>query len=191
MTDIQQQVLIGSVLGGSSLIKQPKGKNYYLTMRSQDSLWLRYKIAELYNYFMSAELSQYGKTYCCNTVCSSEFTLYREKLYKNNKRFASEKILDRINDLGLAIWFIEGGGWAGRDRKNAYINTTMLSSSSDVIWNYFKNILDFDCSLHVSKNRQRLLFGVRSSQKLMSIILPKYPDFLIQRLTHSTLLNHD
>jgi len=191
MTDIQQQVLIGTVLGGSSLIKQPKGKNYYLTMRSQDSLWLKYKIAELHNYFMSADLSQYGKTYCCNTICLDEFTLYREKLYKNNKRFASEKILDRINDLGLAIWFIEGGGWAGRNRKNAYINTTMLSSSSDVIWNYFQNILDFECCLHVSKNRQRLLFGVKSSQKLMSIILPKYPDFLIQRLTQSTLLNHD
>ena len=37
-------VLIGTILGGSSLAKPPRGKNYYLSMRSQNKQWLQYKI---------------------------------------------------------------------------------------------------------------------------------------------------
>ena len=188
ITDIQEQIIIGAVLGGCSLIKQPKGKNYYLSMRSSDCMWLKYKMAELYNCFQSTEFSCQVKTYRCNTICLEELSYFYKLLYKDGKRYASSSILEKLRDIGLAIWFIETGGWAGRNRKNAYINTTLLGlESSYIVENYFNSLHGINCKLHIGKNRMKVLFSVPSSEKLMKIILPKYPNYLIQKIEREGL----
>ena len=51
LKESQKQVLYGTILGGSSLIKPEKGKNCYLAMRDNDRLWLSYKIESLQEFF--------------------------------------------------------------------------------------------------------------------------------------------
>lgn len=181
MTDIQEQVLIGAVWGGSSLVKQPRGRNYYLTMRSKDPTWLHYKIAELCNYFTSSELTKQYSTYRCSSVCSNEFTECYERLYCNGKRCITEPVLEGMRDIGLAIWFLEGGGWAGRDRKNAYINTTLLRENTPLALDYF-NSLGMTCALNKTKGRQKILFSVPGTKKLFRVIAPRFPNFVCERL---------
>lgn len=181
MIDIQEQVIIGAVLGGSSLIKQPKGRHYYLMMRSKDPLWLQYKIAELHNFFSSSELSQQNNTHRCSSICSKEFTELHQKLYCGKKRFISIGILDKFRDIGLAIWFLESGGFTGRNRKNAYLNTTLIKDTSYLACDYF-NSMDIKCKVHKTKERQKILFSVQGTSKLLRIIAPKFPNFIYERM---------
>ena len=182
-SDIQKQIIIGSILGGCSLSKQPKGKNYYLSMRSKDLLWLRYKMEELYNCFETTEVSRQNVTYICNTQSSESFTEIYNVLYKDGKRHITTKLLDNLKDIGLAIWFIEGGGWGGRGRKNAYINTTLLSEgSSELIEDYFNSMSGIRCSINCARDRKKILFSVKGTEAILRIILPKFPPFMIQRM---------
>ncbi len=183
LTDIQEQIIIGCVLGGCSLSKQSKGKNYYLAMRSKDILWLKYKMEELYNCFETTEVSRQNITYMCNSHCSESFTCFHEMLYKNGKRDVTTHLLDKLKDIGLAIWFIEAGGWGGRDRKNAYINTTLLSdNSSEIIKDYFNSMIGIRCSINTAKDRRKILFSVKGTEKILKLILPKFPPFMLQRI---------
>jgi len=68
MFDWQEQIIIGTVLGGSSLTKPPKGKNYYLSMRSKEELWLRFKMGHLQSYYKEFDLQSYNGTFRANTV---------------------------------------------------------------------------------------------------------------------------
>lgn len=181
MIDIQEQVIIGTVLGGSSLVKQARGRNYHLAMRSRDELWLKYKIKELEGFFTSGDLAKQNRTYRCNTSCSPELTQMYHRLYRDGKRYASEELLNNLRDIGLAIWFLEGGGWAGRNCKNAYLNTTMLGDSTELILTYFNN-MEIKCSLNKTKNRQKVLFSVKGTEKLLRVIAPKFPPFICDRL---------
>lgn len=181
MIDIQEQVVIGAVLGGSSLVKQPKGLNYCLMMRSEDPLWLQYKIAELHNFFSSSELCKQNSTYRCSSICSKEFTALYQKLYCGKKRHVTIDVLENFRDIGLAIWFLESGGFTGRNRKNAYINTTLIGDTSNLVCDYF-NSMDIKCKIHVTKERQKILFSVQGTNKLLKIIASKFPDFIYNRL---------
>jgi len=181
MTDIQEQVAIGAVLGGSSLIKQPKGRHYHLMMRSKDALWLQYKIAELHNFFSSSELSQQNRTYRCASICSQEFTDLHHKLYFGKNRCVSTDVLDKFRDIGLAIWFLESGGFTGRNRKNAYINTTLIKNTAYLACDYF-NSMNIKCKINKTKERQKILFSVQGTSKLLKIIASKFPDFILDKI---------
>lgn len=188
MTDLQQQVVIGAVLGGSSITKQPRGKNYYLSMRSKDSVWLQYKIAELHNYFYSASLAQQNNTYRCNSICSTEFTKLYEMLYRKNLRYVSEDILNKVQDMALAIWFIEGGGWAGRNRKNAYLNTTLLGKEgTETVQKYLNDICDIPCNVNKNKQRRKVLFTVKGTAKLIAVIGHRFPPFYVERIKRAPI----
>ena len=72
--NFQSQILIGSVLGGSSLVKPPKGVNYYLSMRSNNDKWLMYKISEMPDFFTNCNISCYKGTLRCNSCCHKKIT---------------------------------------------------------------------------------------------------------------------
>jgi hypothetical protein len=47
VTTAQRFLIIGTILGGSSIIKPKKGKNCYLSMRDKDISWLKHKADQL------------------------------------------------------------------------------------------------------------------------------------------------
>lgn len=181
LNDWQKQIIVGSVLGGSSLVKQPKGKNYYLSMRSKDTLWLQYKMEELKGCFKNTELKRDGRTYRSNSICSEAFTELHKTLYKEGKRHINNDILDMLTDTGMAVWFLEGGGLTGRNKKNAYINTTKYGKiGSETIRSYFNDILDVYCNINWNKERMRVVMKVDGTEKLLKTISHRFPDYMLQ-----------
>lgn len=179
LTDLQKQIIVGTVLGGSSLIRPPTGKNYYLAMRDADPLWLLYKIEELEGCFKSTRLIQDGKTYRCNSICAEAFTELHDHMYRDGKRSVSEEVLSPLRDIGLAVWFLDGGGKTGRDKKNIYLNTTKFGTAgTQVILDYF-NSMSLACNLNQSNGRIRVVFSVEGTEALLRIIAPRFPPFLL------------
>lgn len=177
-----RDIIVGTILGGSSLTKPPKGINYYLSMRSCNPLWLTYKTQELEKYFSGVNLIKDGTTYRCNSHCSEDFTYLHDIMYQEQKRVLTEKILYPMMDIGLAIWFLDGGGKTGREKKNLYLNTTKIGKEgTDLAVTYF-NEMDLKCKPTISNNRIRILFSVKGSLGFMKIIAHRIPEFMWNKI---------
>lgn len=180
--DFQHQILIGTVLGGSSLVKPPKGKNYYLSMRGKNEEWLRYKMAEMPNFFKTGAIHKYGNTFRCNSACSEVLTEIKEILYSKNHRKVTMEVLDSLRDIALAVWFLDGGSKTGRDRKNAYINTTKFGESgTKTVLKYF-NEVGMPCNINRDGDRLKVLFTVEGSSAFLKLIAHRFPPFMYSRL---------
>ncbi len=179
---ISDQVLIGTVLGGSSLVKPPKGVNYYLSMRSQNDLWLQYKAAEMPKFFDKTKLNWYNNTFRCNSKCSEILTEFHSQLYQKTQRKITMELLDKLMDIGIAIWFLESGSKTGRDRKNAYINTTKFGENGTKLIHQYFNEVDMICNINRDGNRTKVLFTVEGTIELFKTIVPCVPNFMLHRL---------
>jgi hypothetical protein len=180
--NLQNQVLMGTILGGSSLVKPPKGKNYYLSMRNKDEKWLRYKMAEMHSYFQKPKLHLYNNTYRANSSCSPNLTEMQATLYEGNKRIVEMEALNTLMDIGIAIWFLDGGSKTGRGRKNAYINTTKFGEQgTEVVLQYF-NEVGMPCHINRDGKRLKILFTVDGTIILFKTIAHRFPSFMYHRL---------
>jgi len=190
MDETQKQIVTGTVLGGSSLYKQSKGRNYFLSMRSKDPVWLWYKIAILQSYFTSDKLTQQNVTYRCCSICHEDFTDLYHLLYKDDKRHLTEEILNKITATGLMTWWLEGGGWAGRGKKNAYLNTTMLGEEgTNLVQRYFSEYYGIKCNVNKNKNRRKVLLSVQGTLKFWKTVEDKFPNFYITRIEKALKAN--
>lgn len=174
--------MIGTILGGSSLVKPPKGVNYYLSMRSQNEMWLKYKVAEMSDYFKDTNLRKYGSTFRCNSACMEELTEMKEMLYEGNRRKIKMDILDRMTDTGLAVWYLDSGSKTGRGKKNAYINTTKFGEDgTKIILQYF-NEVGMECNINHDGTRLKVLFTVDGTVNLLKTIAHRFPTFMYHRV---------
>jgi hypothetical protein len=179
---IQNQVLIGTVLGGSSLLKPPKGVNYYLSMRSQNINWLAYKMAEMPDYFSECNANWYTNTYRCNSRCCEGLTSCYNEMYSGNNRRITMDLLNRLRDVGLAIWYLDSGSKTGRGRKNAYINTTKFGEDGTKIVHQYFNEVDMPCNVNRDGDRLKVLFTVGGTEALISVIGHCVPEFMLSRI---------
>ena len=183
----QDQILIGTVLAGSSIVKPPKGKNCYLSMRDKNSKWLQYKMETMTDYFKTTKLHRYSNSYRCNSACCPRLTELRKVLYHENERAVVFEILDPMQSVGLAIWYVDGGGKTGRGKKNVYLNTTKFGEKgSNTVCEYFQTLFNprwGGCSVNRNgNNRWRVLLDVNASFKFLSIIANDLPTFMFHKL---------
>jgi hypothetical protein len=168
-----EQVLMGTILGGSSLIKPSKGKNYFLSMRSTNHLWISWKASQLFPIFNNKFIFKDKNTYRIASKCCPFLTNVYQNFYQNNKRYLSIKVLDSLRDIGVAVWFLEDGGRIGRNKKNAYLNCKKYGIQAKDIETYF-NQMNIKCKL----SSNRIIFSVQGTQKLFKIIAHRFPDFM-------------
>lgn len=177
----QNNILLGTVLGGSSLQKVPKGKEYYLTMRSTNPEWLAYKMEELSPIFSNKVMYIDGKTYRCKSKHLPILTELYRKIYRRKHRNITAANLDPLMDIGICTWYLDAGGKTGRNGKNAYLNVTNLGERGvKASRKYFRTI---ECHSNPSchKKRVRLLFTVKGTEELFRIIEPIVPHIMAHR----------
>lgn len=180
LTDWQKNIVAGTVLGGSSLVMVKNGLHHYLGMRSKNVDWLCYKMAELNGYFYT--YAKHGNTYRCNSRCDDVFTEIYNIYYKDGKRHVSEENLSPLRDIGLAIWFIDGGAMTGRGNRNAYLSTTLFGESgTETVRAYFNDILEIPCTIHRNDGRLRVFFSVEGSESLLKTISHHFPSCILKQ----------
>lgn len=182
MTETQRDIVIGTVLGGSSIVKATKGVNYYLSMRSNNQFWLHYKMQELEEYFRNDQLRLEQKTYRSNSICDEVFTELHELAYLNKERIVSEDLLYPLKSIALMVWYLDGGGRCGRNNKNIYLNTTKLQDKgTKIVMDYFNGMF-MNCTVSSTKKRIRVIFTIDASEKFARIIEDTVPLFMIENL---------
>ena len=180
ISDWHKQLIIGTVLGGSSLVKPKKGRNCYLFMRSADKQWLNYKAQELDALASQRPFTQEGNTVRWHSNCYPIFTEYYELFYKNNKKSVSMQVLDSLRDIGLSTWY----GDCGKLKKDIVIlNTNKFGlEGTEVISQYFREAGIGETKIVKERKYIRLLFSSESTDRFLLTIANRIPDFMHSKL---------
>lgn len=168
----QEQIIIGTILGGSSIIKPPKGKHCYLSMRGKDAKWLQFKACHLQS-LSSAEPFTIEKTNRWHSCCYPVFDDMRKSFYdKKGNRKLDLNILSTLWDVGLAVWFADA---AKRKKDGLILNTHIwgLKNSKTVV-QYFK-LIDWEAKIVYERGRVRIQIDEKSSREVMKTIGHELP----------------
>lgn len=179
VSDWQNQIILGTILGGSTIVKPPKGLNCYLFMRSSDTEWLKYKAVELTDFASQQPLTQDGNTLRWHSNCFPVFNDYRDLFYNGKDKTVSMKTLDGLRDMALAIWY----GDCGRIHKGcAIINTCKFrEKGTKTITQYF-NEIDIDAEMFIERGNHRVRLSKSGTEKFLMTIGHCLPDSMYAKL---------
>lgn len=171
ITQSQKFLIIGTILGGSSIIKPKKGKNCYLSMRDKDLVWLKFKADQLKELTSQSPLT-IETTNRWHSVCYPLFNEYHKMFYEGKNRILNIDCLNLLHDSSLAIWF----GDAGKCRSNSIILNTNIwgKKGTELIMEYFES-LDWKVSLFMERKNYRVKFDEESSKDFLKLVGPYLP----------------
>jgi len=133
-SDIHKSVLLGSILGDGSLLKNRRSKNARLQIGhcTKQLDYLKWK-KELLNPFVkkvtlaekpapkiiNGKKSWSSGYYFINTIAHPDVTKYYNKYYYKGKKRVIEEIVHKLNPLSLAIWLADDGSFSvhGNNKK--------------------------------------------------------------------------
>ena len=98
MSNRQRQVIMGTILGGSSIIFPKHGRTCYLSMRDKRRNWLEYKAVELGSLSSSSPFTV-EKTHRWHSKCYPLFREFYEMFYKKGSRFLHIDTLSALSDI--------------------------------------------------------------------------------------------
>jgi len=198
----QEQVIIGTVLGDGGLYIRDGGKCnalFKVTHREADKEYLfwKYEMLKSSGIFLrppSRRLKKArhegGHVYFHWKLSSRRlpiFTAYHKMFYPNGKKIVTQEILDRLEPLGLAVWYMDDGSLVSRSpriRKSGIVHLVAgrNMSLSTMGFTYEENVLirgwileRFNILFRVSRHYQ--LWGLRLGRraevnKFLDIIRP-------------------
>jgi len=168
----QKFLIVGTILGGSSIIKPKKGKNCYLSMRDKDLNWLKFKAEQLKELTSSSPLT-IETTNRWHSACYPLFNDYHKMFYEGKNRILKIENLNLLHDSSIAIWFGDAGKCKG---KNVFINSNIWGKKgTGLIIEYFRSI-DWNADIFMERKNYRVKLDEDSSNeflKLCSAYLPK------------------
>lgn len=172
VTNSQRFLIIGTILGGSSIIKPKKGKNCYLSMREKDISWLRHKSDQLKDLASQSPMT-IEKTNRWHSVCYPIFNEFYDMFYADGKRNLQVETLNLLHDSSIAIWFGDAGKCKG---ESVVLNTNIWGErGTNLIVDYFKS-LEWDASVMLERKNFRVKLDKSSSGDFLSMVssyLPK------------------
>ena len=193
----QEQILFGSVLGDGNLKKNNEQTAYFREEHSSKQApyvkWLGEKLGNL-----SSNICL--KTKRNNAIIESRHLLRFGDLYNifypKGKKIVPEEIVERINPLGIALWYCGDGtlqigtSWwkrkeyIRRPRATIYTNGFQDKVSQQRILRIFHRF-DIKATLRKISKYRALLFSVSQSKKLFELIAPYVPPVMWYKLPTS------
>lgn len=179
ITSRQRNFIIGTILGGSSIVKPSKGKNCYLSMRSKDLVWLKFKAEELKS-LASYEPITVEKTNRWHSICYPLFNEFNQMFYDGaSERKLDMEVLNLLQDVALAIWFGDCGKY---ENGQVILNTHIWGETgSQAIADYLA-CLECPAEVFRERNNYRVRLVEKSSVDFLKIIVPHLPKFLLDKI---------
>jgi hypothetical protein len=172
ITSRQRAIIIGTILGGSSVVKPKKGKNCYLSMRSKDLSWLKFKAKELHNLATKDPITS-EKTYRWHSICYPLFNEFEEMFYENKERKLNSDVLNLLQDTSLGVWYKDCGSLS---KNQITLNTHIWGKEgTEKILEYFDS-LEWDSEIIRERNNYRIKLSENSSNE----ILKMYNNLMVQ-----------
>lgn len=153
LTSEQRQVVLGTLLGDGSLTHQ-NGRNSSLRVShclAQEDL-LRMKMSYLKGWITPSsprEELHLGKIQMnFSTYTHSDFTELYHQFYPGGKKIVPELVLDELQPLGLAVWFMDDGSHMSKKRG---LRFHVASFSEGDCHHLITMLLHWDVVAHLGK----------------------------------------
>lgn len=102
--------------------------------------------------------------------------LLRRILYKDGfKNIYNRKLLNRLDPIHLAIWYMDDGGLSQKKRNgkvcsnDLMINTHTTKENNQIIINYFKEVWNINFTQVKNRGYYRLRCGTKEARKFLEI----------------------
>ncbi len=111
-TNREKQIVLGTLLGNSSIIFPKKSKYPHLQMResiSKGGNWIRCKAHELKKFSRPKSFIADKDSFRWNSISNNCWNYFYSLCYKDGEKNIPSKWLDQLTDYGLACWFMDKG----------------------------------------------------------------------------------
>ena len=171
VTAQQKFLIIGTILGGSSIIRPKKGKNCYLSMRDKDIDWLKHKADQIKDLASQSPMT-IEKTNRWHSVCYPLFNEFYEMFYDNGNRSLKMKDLNLLHDSSIAVWFGDSGKCNG---KNVVLNTNIWGKTGTESVVEYLSSLDWKSSVFLERGNYRIKIDEDSSEEFLNMVASYLP----------------
>lgn len=186
-TELQKQVIIGSLLGDGSLHKPKNGVNYHFSVAhcAKQKEYLEYKRQLLYPFSSEIDIysrldKRYNHIYTSHrfSTKSHPYLTELEKLfYTNRVKKIPLVLIEQMAPIALAMWYLDDGNVAKRTHQLASVcfEFDELEEACEII------SAKFDLMCYPQKSR-RIFIASESNEKFISIIEPFTPTSMRYKL---------
>jgi len=177
---IARQLILGSLLGGAHVVKKGRCFMFREERRSSVKEYLKWKTSIL------------GISYKENTrtvlIWSKNHpyiaNLYSKNLDNSGKIKITVELLDSIDDLGLLVWYLGGGGYDNRS-QTCRLTTKAETQVKKMLIEWFKT----KWNIEPKATKRGLLFRVKETEKLLTLLYPMFrqyalPECIVDKMGH-------
>ncbi len=181
LTNIQKQVVLGSMLGDGHLTKRKSGKcRLALGHTSPQKEYLLWKMELMSPLFLAKPNKRIGKPnnlYHSCTIVHDYFSsiyssFYRKKKGKNTP-IIKRKDLNKIEPMGLLIWYLDDGSFSNDNIIKFATHSYTLSENKAIkiwLWQKYRIKATIHNEKSLSNTMYYLMLDVGNSKKFLNII---------------------
>jgi len=191
LTSEQYQIIAGSLLGDGSAGIEINRARYHTnhSLKQKEYVdWLRSKLGRLVR--AEPRISKNGGwgeyNYSFGTLGHPEILALAEELYINGKKTVTRSYLDRLDSLGLAVWFMDDGSTSGMWSTHSF-----SEEENKLIQEYLLEKWGIESTVYFvsDKNLYCILVKNSSLKVLRKIITPYIPECMQYKVGNGTYNN--
>lgn len=190
LTQNQQDILVGCLLGDANLQTFNQGRTWRLRMLQkaahQGYLFNKYDIFKdlvssppIYGETFDQRTEKTYKRWYFNSITSSSFRFLAQKFYTYDdinqkwvKRVPSD-IGELLTPVGLAYWYMDDGAlkWKGKSNAVRLCTDSFLEQEVNLLRNVLKDKFQLETSIQRKDGRPRINIKERSYPKLRELVI--------------------
>lgn len=153
LSPVEEQVVLGGLMGDLHCRLTHTSKNARLELGhgSEQKEYLNYKINLLQRLKWMTRKSKDGR-YHCESKAFPCLNIYHKLFYSNSKKTINNAILDKINTLGILIWYLDDGSYHSRDKSSRLHTNCFTFEEHIILKEWFEDKLKIFPRLHKSIN---------------------------------------
>ncbi|MAG45092.1 hypothetical protein CL633_04375 [bacterium] len=181
LLDRQKKILIGTLLGDAHL------EAYYRDEVARLKIEHSYKQREYVNWFYrefqdwiltrpkKREKKRWGKvyqSYYFSTLTHPQLAEFRKIFYKNKKKVVPEEFLRKnLDNLGLAVWFMDDGSIKSKQCSGRFLNTQSFTENEvKILQSILKEKFLLKSTTRPDKNGLQIYIISKSAKTLNELI---------------------
>lgn len=180
LSNLQRDVLIGTVLGDGSLIPTASSKNYRRNYRLHVEHCERQKnyvywLANIFkDWLLSApKFREVTRSWYFRTIVHPELTAWREIFYRGRKRLIPQDINKIfISPLSLAVWFMDDGCLASHKRSVTFCTHCFSEQGNKRLIDCLRRNFELKVNLNWDGNGFRLYVPVNNARNFVKLVSP-------------------
>ncbi|MEK7616224.1 MAG: LAGLIDADG endonuclease [Patescibacteria group bacterium] len=182
LSDLQREVLIGTLLGDGHLETQNRGRTYRLKI--EHIAWQKEYTDWLYQIFQEWVLTSPQekiqiienlprKKYWFSTISHGAFRFYAQQFYKEKRKVLPKLMQKWLSPLVMAVWFMDDGSIKSKHHRALILNSQCFTKEENLkLIETIQKKFGITMSLRPQRNLYQLYIGKDSVQKFVDLIQP-------------------